>query len=185
MKRFLLNKILQSRYFLFIFSSSHLLKCLFKNDTVVFMFHEVNNCPSEFHQNHNLNIKPKIFREQLAFIGERFNVISPTEFLLGDYRKPAAMLTFDDGAKGFATFAAQILKEFQFPGLIFLNMAPVKGEVFWSGLSTYLCKKDNEFREIINPDNDPLKVGNEFLYVLPEHLKNTCPLKAKIYFCLK
>lgn len=120
-------------------SHSGLQRFLFSTETVVFLYHEVNPRPSDFHSRFNLNITPKAFDRQISWIKNFFNVISPQELLSGKYSRPAALITFDDGSKGYFDYAVPILERHGCPSLIFLNMAPILGDIFWSGLVTYLC----------------------------------------------
>lgn len=119
-------------------------RLLLKTETIVFLYHEVNPQPSEFHSRFNLNIKPEDFDRQVTWIKNSFNVISPQELLSGKYSRPAALITFDDGSKGYFDYAVPILKRHTCASLIFLNMAPILGDVFWSGLVTYLCIYEEE-----------------------------------------
>jgi len=115
----------------------------------VFCFHDVSNNPSEFSYKHDLNVPPDIFDYQIDFIDRNFNVISPDELLAFRIPSNAALITFDDGFKSYFTNAISILKKYNLPSIIFLNMEPIKGAVFWSGLITYLCDKHSEFRRHI------------------------------------
>lgn len=125
-------------------STAALQRFLLGTETVIFLYHEVNPQPSEFHLKFNLNITPEAFGRQVSWIKDYFNVISPQELLSGKYPRPAALITFDDGSKGYFDYAIPILKQYNCPSLIFLNMAPVLGDVFWSGLVTYLCTYEKE-----------------------------------------
>jgi peptidoglycan/xylan/chitin deacetylase (PgdA/CDA1 family) len=113
--------------------------------TAVFLYHEVSPAPSEFHAQFNLNVPPSLFEKQVAFIARNFNVITPEQLLSGNYDTPAALVTFDDGARGIFEHALPILRRHGLPAVIFLNMGPVKGEIFWSGLIAYLCTYRPDF----------------------------------------
>ena len=117
----------------------------------VFLYHEVSNSPSEFHKSCNLNILPAEFENQIKLIQNLFNVISPLQLISGDFETPAALITFDDGVSGCFENAVPILERNRCPVVIFMNMEPVKGEIFWAALITYLCKYNTSFRdELIN-----------------------------------
>jgi len=79
--------------------------------------------------------------------------ISPPQLLEGDYTTPAALITFDDGMQGYFQNAVPILKEFSIPSIIFLNMAPIEGEIFWLGLVAYLTD-DPLFREFVRKESN-------------------------------
>ena len=125
-----------------------------KNRLTIFCYHDVSENPSEFSDKHNLNVPPNIFEYQINFIKKNFNVISPDELLDDRIPEYAALITFDDGYKSYFTSAIPILKKYNLPSLIFLNMAPVKGEVFLSGLVTYLCDKSSEFSDYVISNSD-------------------------------
>jgi peptidoglycan/xylan/chitin deacetylase (PgdA/CDA1 family) len=118
-----------------------------KNKLTVFCYHDVSNVPGEFSRNYDLNIPPAVFYDQVKFIKSNFDVISPDQLINEDVPENAAMITFDDGLKSYFTEAVPILTTLDLPSIIFLNMAPVEGEIFWSGLITYLCEKEPQFIE--------------------------------------
>lgn len=113
----------------------------------VFVYHDVSNNPSEFSRMYNLNVEPDIFDYQLNFIKKNFNIIGPDELLSNRVPPKAALITFDDGMRSFFVNAVSILEKYGIPTVIFLNMGPIKGEIFWSGLITYLCNKRHDFVE--------------------------------------
>ena len=122
-------------------------KDIFLNRTLtVFVYHDVSDNPSEFSLKYNLNVCPEIFEHQINFIKNNFNVISPDDLLNGRIPSKAALVTFDDGFRSYFKNAVPILEKYRVPSLIFLNMEPVKGSIFLSGLITYLCEKDESFR---------------------------------------
>tara|TARA_Y100001934_G_C12383283_1_gene793917 strand:- start:660 stop:1592 length:933 start_codon:yes stop_codon:yes gene_type:complete len=124
-------------------------KHLTKNKLTIFCYHDVSNSPGEFSEKYNLNVSPNIFEYQIKFIKENFNVISPDDLLANKIPKHAALITFDDGYKSYFESAIPLLKKYNLPSLIFLNMAPVNGDIFLSGLVTYLCDKSSDFRNHI------------------------------------
>jgi len=111
----------------------------------IFNYHEINDNPSMFSQEFGLNVPPSLFLQQLKWIKQYFNVISPTQLLGNDYDLPAALITFDDGYASTFEKAAPILYSNRLPATVFINMAPVEGAIFWSGLVTYLCYHDKAF----------------------------------------
>lgn len=127
-----------------------LAQLMFRNSLVVFCYHDVTECPSQFSKKYGLNVRPSLFELQLNFISEYFDIISPIQLVSGDYRTPCALITFDDGLRSYFDIAVPLLGRKGIPSIIFLNMGPVGGEVFWSGLITYLISVDNGFRKHIN-----------------------------------
>tara|TARA_Y100001935_G_C17188178_1_gene448680 strand:- start:13 stop:912 length:900 start_codon:yes stop_codon:yes gene_type:complete len=120
-----------------------------KNGLTVFCYHDVSSNPSEFSEKFGLNVYPEEFNFQINFINRNFNVISPDDLIGGQVPENAAMITFDDGFRSYFKNAVPILEKYNSPSMIFLNMAPVKGDIFFAGLITYLCDKSSEFRDHI------------------------------------
>jgi len=120
-----------------------------------FVYHDVSDEPSEFSSNYGLNVPPALFQCQLSFIKNNFNIISPDDLLKPSMPPKAALITFDDGFRSFFTNVIPILKKNQIPCIIFLNLAPIKGEIFWSGLITYLCEKRPDFVQYLKHHISP------------------------------
>ncbi len=120
-----------------------------RNAFVVFVYHDVSDNPSEFSRIFNLNTLPAVFERQIEFIKNNFNIISPDDMLRGNIPINAALITFDDGMRSCFTRAIPFLLKQNIPSIVFLNMEPVKGGTFWAGLTTYLCKKNQNFQEYI------------------------------------
>ena len=131
------------------FGQTDLARRLLKDTLSIFLYHEVSDKPSRFCERYNLNVPPGLFARQMDFIAEHFNIINPDDLLLGHYDTPAALIAFDDGMPGYFREAVPIMVSKQIPSIIFLNMAPVEGEIFWSGLITYLTEYDAQFREVL------------------------------------
>ena len=110
-----------------------------------FVYHDVSDEPSEFSSNYDLNVPPALFEYQLGLIKNNFNIITPDDLLMPPIPQKAALITFDDGFRSFFTNVIPILEKNQVPCIIFLNLGPIKGEIFWSGLITYLCEKAPDF----------------------------------------
>jgi len=170
-----LKKILKSfflsKFMLSIFGSQKLFKILFNKKLVVFLFHEISYNPSKFYSENNLNIKPNLFKKQIEIIMNNFTVIHPKELNITKLKIPTALITFDDGSIGIFKNATRILEEKKCPSIFFLNYAPFKKEIFWSGLVNFLCKNYSYFKKIVNPE-DHLHIKNkEFLYALPMHVE--------------
>ena len=123
---------------------------MLKNTLSIFVYHEISNHPSRFCEQYNLNITPELFAQQMDFIKDHFNVISPDQLRGGNYATPAALITFDDGTPGYFREAVPIMTRKGIPSIIFLNMAPIEGELFWSGLITYLTENDANFIKVLH-----------------------------------
>lgn len=129
-------------------------KQILRGSTVVFLYHEVSDNPSQFNRMFGLNVTPSIFSKQLDLIGEYFHFIDPNQLLHGEYPTPAALVTFDDGDLSYFREALPILRKKRVPSVMFLNMGPIKGEVCWSGLVTFLQHFEVDFCEQKHPRED-------------------------------
>jgi len=90
---------------------------------ITFLYHEINNNPSDFHKNNNLFINEENFYNQISEIKNKFNIINPLK--LGDKNTPNkknALITFDDSSKGIFKYGLPILEKLKVPAIIFLNM---------------------------------------------------------------
>lgn len=143
---------------------------------VVFLYHEVSDTPSEFNRLFGLTVSPASFSRQLDLIRERFHVIGPDALLSGGYPRPAALITFDDGNLSYFRQALPILRSKGIPSVAFLNMGPLRRELCWSGLVTYLQTQEpgfvrgsgrrpsgNEFRDLTEAEVLPYLEGKEAL----------------------
>lgn len=122
---------------------------LLKNTLSIFLYHEVSDDPSRFCEQYDLNVAPELFAKQMGFITDHFNIIDSDQLLEGNYDTPAALIAFDDGMPGYFREAVPVMASKRIPSTIFLNMAPIEGEVFWSGLITYLTEYDAEFCKLL------------------------------------
>ncbi|MBT4512420.1 MAG: polysaccharide deacetylase family protein [Chloroflexi bacterium] len=120
-----------------------------KNSVVILLYHDVSEHPGEFSRIYNLNVPPNVFDQQIKILSKLFNVITPQQLIAGEYETPAALITFDDGMVGYFENAVPIMKLYQCPSTVFLNMGPVNGDIFWAGLVTYLCEYDQRFLEAL------------------------------------
>lgn len=118
-----------------------------ESSLTVFVYHDVTDYPSEFSRQFSLNVSPAVFEYQIKFVRSNFNIISPDDLLSHRIPPKAALITFDDGFRSYFKSAVPILKEYKVPSILFLNMETVKGSIFWSGLITYLCDRDGDFKK--------------------------------------
>ena len=167
----IIKSFLLSKPIIFVFGSKKLFKILFKNKIVVFLFHEISYNPSKFYYENNLNINPDLFKKQIEFIKNNFKVIHAKELYNKRTKTPTALITFDDGSICLFKYALKILENKNCPSIFFLNFAPFKKEIFWSGLVIFLCNNYNDFKKIVNPENESYMRGKEFLYALPKHVE--------------
>jgi hypothetical protein len=72
----------------------------------------------------------------------------------GDYERPAALITFDDGMLGYFSNAVPIMTDRQIPSINFLNIDTIEGNPSWAGLVTYLADVDVDFQRKIGHDED-------------------------------
>ena len=120
---------------------------------VTVLFHEVSDDPSRFHFNNNLNVTKQNFYNQLIFLKNNFNIISPLDLISKKFNTPAALITFDDGAKGFFNNAKPILEDLKIPCIHFLNMEPILGGLNINGLVSYLLDVDKKIFNYFNTKN--------------------------------
>lgn len=157
-----------------------------KGTVSIFVYHDVSDSPSRFCEEFGLNVAPKLFVEHIRWISDNFNVINPDQLLEGRYKTPAAMITFDDGMPGYFREAVPMMIKKNIASTVFLNMAPIEGELFWSGLVTYLSLYDKKFQEflrrfILGDRNIPdyllcdTKMVNDYLATI-----DLSPLKNKV-----
>ena len=116
-----------------------------KDKLTVFCYHDVSENPSQFSHKYELNVPPNVFEYQMDFIDKNFNVISPDDLINDNIPEKAALITFDDGFKSYFQTAVPIMEKYSFPSINFLNMATIRGEIFFSGLITYLCEMQPDF----------------------------------------
>ena len=155
-------------------------KDLTSNSITVFCYHDVSLNPSDFSSDYGLNVPPDVFEFQINFINQNFNIIGPDELLTNRIPNNAALITFDDGFKSYFNTAMPIMEKYSIPSIIFLNMAPVKGDIFWSGLITYLCDKTIEFSEYIKNNTDLSFSGkSQYLCCSEENISSYLRFKGK------
>ena len=131
---------------------------LYGKNLTVFCYHDVTNAPSDFSSENGLNVTPEVFNYQIAYIKKNFNVIGPKQLMEKTLPTNAALVTFDDGFKSFFTNALPILENNKIPLIIFLNMGPIRGEMFWPGLIVFLCEKRPDFITYLNSQ---IELGEE------------------------
>jgi len=92
----------------------------------IFMYHEVLDNPSKFCIDYNLNVKPRIFKKQIDWINQNYNIVNP-QILLNTNLLPenAALITFDDGFRGAFENGLSYLESKSIPSVMFLNMGHI------------------------------------------------------------
>ena len=115
----------------------------------VFVLHEVCDEPAPFIRDNDLWASERLFRTQMEFVAENFNVISAETWLRGEVPTRAALITFDDGYRGIFKFALPALAKMGLPSIVFMNMSPVSGGNFWSEQVTYLCQNVETFQNFL------------------------------------
>ncbi|MBF0308628.1 MAG: polysaccharide deacetylase family protein [Magnetococcales bacterium] len=154
-----------------------LFRSLLGNTTAVFLYHQVSESPSPFYSQYDLNVLPWVFERQIDIIGELFHVLTPAEFLEGKFPRPAALITFDDGASGYFHKAVPALRERGVPSINFLNFGWLEGELFWPALVDWLERNHPTFRERLSRHRQGHSMRDcsapDFLFATPE-LVETC-----------
>jgi hypothetical protein len=129
-----------------------------KYELLIFLYHEVNDAPSKFCIDFNLNVTPKLFRKQIDWINNNFKIISPTDLESGSPLPPnAAMITFDDGFAGAFENGVAYLDKLEIPSIMFLNMGHILNKTpLISSIAIYLSK----YLEGIQLDNNKKNFNN-------------------------
>ena len=123
------------------------------NSLTVFVFHDVSDDPAPFTRENDICVSPELFRFQVGFISENFNVVSAESWLKGDTPKRAAMITFDDGYHGIFQNALPILRDMRQPSVTFMNMGPVIAGNYWAERVIFLCQKVESFQQFLVEHN--------------------------------
>ena len=119
------------------------------NSFTVFVLHDITDEPARFTRENDIWVSKNLFKTQMEFVQENFNVISMASLLKGEIPKRAAMITFDDGYTGIFKNALPILQGMGLPSTIFMNMSPVLGGEFWAERVAYLCQEDQGFLQYL------------------------------------
>jgi peptidoglycan/xylan/chitin deacetylase (PgdA/CDA1 family) len=92
----------------------------------IFCFHDVNDKPSQFCKDFNLNVSPKLFINQIEWIRNEFSIISPVE-LLNNNKLPhnPALITFDDAFLNAFKNGIDYLVSNHIPSIMFINMSHI------------------------------------------------------------
>ena len=144
----------------FVVSKFFPLKWYLRNKITIFTFHEVSNNPSKFCLDFDLAVSTEVFRAQVEWIKDNFNIINPRELdNSGDvsghnFPKSAAMITFDDGFLGAFENALPILERMNIKAIIFLNMENViEKNNMLPAKCEYLLSKCDNFKYFVNKNN--------------------------------
>lgn len=159
-----LRRAVESMARLFL-ANEFLFRYLIKDLIVVFNYHEINDRPSKFCADYDLNVTPETFNCQLGWMKRYFNFPSPNDLINNRIKTPAALITFDDGFFGAVLNGGEIIKSHSLPAIIFVNMGPVDGHLCKSASATYLCRYDNGFIDFIRKKYNIETSGDYFLYV--------------------
>jgi peptidoglycan/xylan/chitin deacetylase (PgdA/CDA1 family) len=112
----------------------------------IFCFHEISDTPSEYQRGRKIFSSEATFAAQLAWIAERFQLISPKDLpaLGGDRNLPeaAALITFDDAWAGAFTHGLPILAAQGVPALYFINTATIDGDPDIGAVRLYERRRD-------------------------------------------
>lgn len=129
-------------------SSDKIFQQLCGRRAYIFLFHDVTEKPSQFTSAYSLGVSLECFEAQILWIKKHFKIIDPNQLITNESgERPQALITFDDGLPGYFLNAVPILQKHKCPSIIFLNMEPVQGGVFWSGLATYVADHDPRFHK--------------------------------------
>ena len=94
----------------------------------VFVFHDITDHPSKFSESIGTHTPVSVFRRQLGWILQDFNVVHPATVDQLQEENRSAVLTFDDGYVGFRDEVVPILEELSLPAVVFVNSDVLNGE---------------------------------------------------------
>lgn len=132
---------------------------LFSRSLTVLNYHRINDVnQADFDSFHpNVSAHPKVFKQQMEYLSKWFNVVSISDIIEWLHKKKklpdyAALITFDDGYLDNYTHAYPILREYNFPAVIFLASGHIgtNRPFFWD-LAAY-CFFHTTQDHIIFPD---------------------------------
>jgi len=118
---------------------------LFSRSLTVLNYHRVNDPNKENFDSFrpNVSASPIAFKQQMEYLSKWFNVVSISDVVEWLHAKKslpnyAALITFDDGYLDNYTYAYPILREYNFPAIIFLASGHIGTNTpfFWD-LATY------------------------------------------------
>lgn len=125
-----------------------------KNKITIFVFHEVNDNPSDYVKENNLNLTINEFKKIVGLIEDNYNLITPKIIENKNNIENSALITFDDGYLGVFDNALAYLVEKKIHSLHFLNMAPIlEKKANISSTIQYLEKFDSNFQKFIKKEN--------------------------------
>ena len=117
-----------------------------RRSVAVLMYHAV--WPEVLPFDHWCFVREENFREQMAFLAEHAEVLTPAgaqdRLARGTMARPVVVITFDDGYQNNADVAFPILAEYNFPAVIFLATRFLSSSyTMWdSRLHWGLCRTD-------------------------------------------
>lgn len=121
-------------------------KLFARSGLYVFLYHDVSDAPAPFVEEFGLNTPPEVFRWQIRELARDFDLVSIDDVRAKRIGRRSALITFDDGYSSNFTTVPGILRELDASALVFVNMEPIRGGLFWASLCAYLCNHDREFQ---------------------------------------
>jgi peptidoglycan/xylan/chitin deacetylase (PgdA/CDA1 family) len=94
----------------------------------VFVFHDITDHPSKSSESIGTHTPVSVFRRQLGWILQNFDVVHPATVDQLREENRSAVLTFDDGNVGFRDEVVPILEELSLPAVVFVNSDVLNGE---------------------------------------------------------
>jgi len=94
----------------------------------VFVFHDITDHPSKLSESIGTHTPVSVFRRQLGWILQYFDVVHPATVDQLREENRSAVLTFDDGNVGFRDEVVPILEELSLPAVVFVNSDVLNGE---------------------------------------------------------
>jgi peptidoglycan/xylan/chitin deacetylase (PgdA/CDA1 family) len=123
-------------------------KNIITDKLTIFVYHDITDTPSEFNQAWGLAVSNKIFRQQISWISNNFNIIRSNDLLDGAALPDrSAVITFDDGFAGAFENGITYLVENSISSTMYLNMRSVlEDRPLISAMIDYLGRYSSSFR---------------------------------------
>lgn len=111
--------------------TSRTLRRVARTHALVLLYHAVfESIPAELAKGLH-NVRPRVLRDQLAYLGDYFTFVDVDALASMDDPAGHAALTFDDGYRSVFENALPILEDLGVPCTVFLNGSSLEGGVFW------------------------------------------------------
>jgi peptidoglycan/xylan/chitin deacetylase (PgdA/CDA1 family) len=135
---------------LYFSGAHHLLRPIFSGVGAIFMLHHVRpRRDADFQPNRHLEVTPEFLRTVLMHLRERgIEVVSLDEMhqrmIEGNFSRPFACFTFDDGYRDNRDYALPVMREFDAPFTVYVtsDFADGNGRLWWAALEKVIARAE-------------------------------------------